>query len=408
MSASSQQGRPAQGAGSHPSPGDPSSDPPGDAVPSGGEMTPRGRVLAALEHRKPDRVPLALWGSWYGVTDKLYFRILEELGWEPVEPFRPDFVHSVNYYDDRLLERLGVDVRHVDSGATAATSRIGVGGTDAWGFEWDYSGLYRSVKRHPLEDASIDEIRAFPVPEAERCIDTDGVRARLQTIRDMDDEYAVAGRAVASYGFFEMAQALRRADQLLMDLILDPNLVDAIIDRIYRCYSALTHRFLDVAGEDLDLLELPGDDFAGNEGLLISAEMFDRFFAPPYRRLIAEIKSHNPQLRVVFHSDGAIGPLLSRLADIGVDAVHPLEPLPATDYEGIKREHGGKLAFMGAIDIRRTMQGPKEGVIEEVGRRLAELGAGGGYILAPSNHLQWDVPPENVFALFEEAARRER
>jgi uroporphyrinogen decarboxylase len=60
---------------------------------------------------------------------------------------------------------------------------------------------------------------------------------------------------------------------------------------------------------------------------------------------------------------------------------------------------------MGGIDIRSTMQGPTAGVREEVRTRLAQLGGGGGYILAPANHLQWDVPTENVFALFEEAGR---
>jgi len=76
-------------------------------------LSSRERVLAAVSHQEPDRVPLALWGSWYGVTDRLYFNILDHLKWDPVLPFRPDKVHSVNYYDDRLLEILGVDVRHV-------------------------------------------------------------------------------------------------------------------------------------------------------------------------------------------------------------------------------------------------------------------------------------------------------
>jgi len=367
--------------------------------------SPRGRVLAALEHREPDRVPLSLWGSWYGVTDKLYLRIVDELGWEPVEPFRPEKVHSVNYYDDRLLERLGVDVRHVDPGSTAATSHIDADGTDAWGFEWDYSGLYRSVRRHPLEGASLEEIANFPVPAAEEAVDVAAVRRRLDAIRAMDTEYAVVGRAVASYGFFEMAQSLRRNDQLLMDLALDPGVVDAIVARISECYEDFYTRFLEAAGPELDMIELPGDDFAGNDGLLISPEMFDRFFREPYHRLIDHIRSLAPQAKICFHSDGVIAPLLPALIDLGVDCVHPLEPLPASDLAAVKRSFGSRIAFMGGIDIRSTMQGPRAGVTEEVRTRLAQLGAGGGYILAPANHLQWDVPTENVFALFEEARR---
>ncbi len=368
-------------------------------------LSPRERVRAALNHREPDRVPLALWGSWYGVTDKLYFEVMKTLGWEPVPPFRPDRVHSVNYYDDRLLEKLGVDVRHVDPGSTAATSRIGPEGLDAWDFTWDYSGLYRTVNRHPLQNATVDEIRNFSVPDAADVIQAEPIQARLDAIQAMEQEYAVVGRAVASYGFFEMGQSLRKHDQFLMDLALNPDIVNALIERIFECYAAMVARFLDIAGDQLDLLELPGDDFAGNSGMMISPEMFDQFFKEPYRRLIQQIKSRCPHLKIIYHSDGAITPLLSRLVEMGVDVVHPLEPLPLTDFSAIKNDYGSRLTFMGGIDIRETMQGDQDGVVAEVKTRLRQLASGGGYILAPSNHLQWDVPPENLFALYEAAQK---
>ncbi len=71
-------------------------------------LTPRQRIIRAVNHQEPDRVPLALWGSWYGVTDKLYFNVLKKLGWDPVDPFRPDLLHSVNYYDEieRRIQQL--------------------------------------------------------------------------------------------------------------------------------------------------------------------------------------------------------------------------------------------------------------------------------------------------------------
>jgi uroporphyrinogen decarboxylase len=131
--------------------------------------------------------------------------------------------------------------------------------------------------------------------------------------------------------------------------------------------------------------------------------MFDQFFREPYRRLIALIKDHSPHLKVVYHSDGAIEPFLPRLIDIGVDIVHPLEPLPATDIPALKAEYGPQLTFMGGIDIREAMQGDEAAVIAEVKTRLQQLAPGGGYILAPANHLQWDVPPENLLTLYQTA-----
>lgn len=365
-------------------------------------LTPRERVLAAVDHREPDRVPLALWGSWYGVTDELYFDLLEIFGWDPVEPFRPGGLHSINYYDDRLLAELGIDLRYVAPGSTAENSRRGPDGADGWGLKWTKRGPYRAATYHPLAGATVEEIEAYPLPPPE-AVQADEVRRRLERIAALDEEYAVAGRAVSSYGFFEMAQALRKHDQLLMDLIRAPEVVHALVERLFDCYTGMVGRFLDIAGEHLDLLELPGDDFAGNEGPLISPSMFDEFFKTPYERLIAFIKERAPHIRVVYHSDGAVTPFLPRLIDIGVDVFHPLEPLEATDIAAVKDTYGQDLAFLGAIDIRRAMRGDEEDVAAEVRTRLRQLGDGGGYILAPSNHLQPDVPPENVFKLYEAA-----
>ena len=93
--------------------------------------------------------------------------------------------------------------------------------------------------------------------------------------------------------------------------------------------------------------------------------------------------------------------LLGRFADLGIDLVHPLEPLPANDMDAIKLEFGDRLSFMGGIDVKQAMPGSLAEVEAEVGRRIRVLAPGGGYILAPANHLQTDVPPENVVALFE-------
>lgn len=365
-------------------------------------FTPQERVQAALAHTEPDRLPLSLWGSWYGVTDKLYFAALAQLGWQPVPPFRPDLLHSVNYYDDRLLAELGTDIRHVDPGVTAVAARVDEKGVDGWGLQWRQAGLYRAASLHPLETAQIEEIQTWPLPGPDT-VQADAIRSRLQVIHQLDQEYAIAGRGVASYGFFEMAQSLRKHEQLLMDMVLNPEIVHALVSRIFACYAGLISRFLDIAGPDLDLLELPGDDFAGNKGLIISPQMFDQFFRDPYTRLIQLIKRHSPHIKVVFHSDGAIADLLPVLIEMGVDAVHPLEPLPATDMAQIKARFGHQITLMGGIDIRTTMQGGAEGIVAEVAERIAQLAAGGGYILAPANHLQGDVPAQNLFTLYQAA-----
>lgn len=366
-------------------------------------LTPRERVMMAVNHQEPDRVPLSLWGSWYGVTDKLYFNLLEKLGWEPVTPFRPDLLHSVNYYDDRILEQLHVDVRHVDSGAVAACSRVNTDGTDAFGIKWEVLNLYRSASEHPMEHATVEQIMDYPLPTSDEVVNKAEILEQIKAIKSLNQEYAIVGRAVASYGFFEMSQSLRKHAQLFMDLVLAPEIVNALIDRLFEFYSSLIVRFLDIAGKDLDILELPGDDFAGNAGPLISPKMFDKYYKDPYTDLIQLVKENSPHIKVVYHSDGAMTAFMPRLLEIGADIFHSAEPLPAWDLGEMKIRYGDKIVFMGGIDIKYALQGSEEDVVNEVKTRLQQLGKGGGYILAPSNHIQWDVPSENLFTLYQAA-----
>jgi uroporphyrinogen decarboxylase len=131
--------------------------------------------------------------------------------------------------------------------------------------------------------------------------------------------------------------------------------------------------------------------------------MFRTFIAPCLWRLVVAIKEHNPDTKVMLHSDGAITKLLPDILALGVDVVHPLEPLAATDIPAVKETFGRQVSFLGGIDISCAMPGTREDVIAETKLRISQLAPGGGYILAPSNHLQADVPAENVVTLFETA-----
>ena len=115
------------------------------------------------------------------------------------------------------------------------------------------------------------------------------------------------------------------------------------------------------------------------------------------------IREHNPDLNIMLHSDGRVDKLLPEFIDLGIDVLHPLEPVPALDQVAIKAAYGDRLAFLGGIDISHAMPGSRDDVITEVRQRIGQLAPGGGYILAPSNHLQADVPAENVVALFDAA-----
>ena len=208
---------------------------------------------------------------------------------------------------------------------------------------------------------------------------------------------------VASHGPFQTACDLRGTENFLMDLTLRPEFAQALLDKVTEAINGLLRLAMQAGGQWFDMIELPGDDYAGNTSTIISPGMFRQFIKPCLARLIHTVKEHNPDTFIMLHSDGAITRLLPDMIDLGVDVIHPLEPLPATDILAVKADFGDKLAFLGGIDISHAMPGSREDVVNEVKQRINQLASGGGYILAPSNHLQADVPPENVVTLFKTA-----
>jgi uroporphyrinogen decarboxylase len=367
-------------------------------------MDHRERVLTALAHQEPDRVPLALWGSAYGVTDGLYHKLLRELGWQPVPPFRRRRGHTVNHYDDRILDLVDADIRYVWLGSTDLASPPAEGGIDAWGVPWRRAGGYLFASDPPLAQTGVEDMEGYPWPKVESLVREEGLRERARYLRDKTD-YAVAARAVASYGPFEQACQLRGTEQFMMDLLTNEDFAAALLDRIVDVLCRWLEIYLDIISPYVDIMELPGDDYASQTAPLISPRLFDKYFKPRWQRLINLVKQASSRIYVLFHSDGAVAPFIPSLLEAGVDILHPLEPVPATEMATVKREYGHQLSFLGGIDIKQAMTRSEEEVVAEVRRRIGLLAEGGGYILAPSNHLQPDIPQANVVALFQ-AARK--
>ncbi|MCL4559291.1 MAG: hypothetical protein M1281_01595 [Chloroflexi bacterium] len=367
-------------------------------------MDHRERVLTAVNHSEPDYVPTAVWGSAHGITDPLYFDLVKllKLG-DPLPPFRVRKGHTVNYYDDRVLEALDIDVRHVECGFTDLGGPEAGGGRDSWGIRYDPSGIYLTAADHPLENASLEDLESYPWPQVEKLMRLEEAASRAKELHETGS-HAVVGRAFDSFGPFERCCTLRRTDTFLIDLAGNEEFAQALIQKVGEVLLRGTEIYLNAAGPYLDILELPGDDYAALRPI-ISPRMFDRFFAPLWRRMIELVQALAPQCKILFHSDGNMEPFLGRLIDLGVNIFHCLEPMPSVDMAKIKQTYGDRLCFWGAIDIKEALQGDEARVEAEVRQRIRELGPGGGYVLAPANHLQPDVPAANVVALFRLARR---
>jgi len=370
-------------------------------------MTPRQRVLTALSHEEPDTVPLALGGGPYGIVDELYLQLVDQLGLgSPVPPFRTG--HNISYMDDRLLEKLGTDLRYCWPGLMP-NSPVNPGLDentfyDSYGQIWKRALPYYYSGDGLLKNAtSIDDIeRLVHWPDLSDARWMAGVAERARELRENTD-YFVVMRMVASHGPFQTACDLRGTENFLKDLVRNSEFAQTLLEKVTTVIENLLKQAMLAGGTYFGMIELPGDDYAGNTNIMISPTMFRKFIKPCLARLVKVVKEYNPDVKIMLHSDGAITRLIPDIIDLGVDVIHPLEPLPATDLTAVKEEFGRQVTILGGIDISHAMPGSREDVIEETKRRIAQLAPGGGYILAPSNHLQADVHPENVSTLFETA-----
>lgn len=368
-------------------------------------LTSRERVQLTLEHKEPDRIPVAIGASGAGVTDDVYFQLKKYLGIKgDVEPFRHG--HGDNIYDPRVYDKLGGDFRHVflmpseefvpkkfEDGSLENEYGIRVKKVNGM---WEESG-------HPLSHASLIDLDNYPWPNPYK-----GNRSRnlISTAKDYfeNTDFAVATRSPAR-GFFLTATQLRGFDRFMMDLVINKPFAHKLLGKISEVLCAYYDVLLDGIGDYIQIVETQ-DDLAHQKAAFISKEMFREFFMP-YRKAVNQvIKDKAPKAKIQYHCCGAVRGLLDEFIECGSDILNPVQPLAkGMDMDELKRLYGKQIVFHGAIDAQFALAGSPEMVENEVIDKIKKLGHGGGYILAPGNVLQGDVPIENIVLLFEYAKK---
>lgn len=345
-------------------------------------MRPKERVLAALDRRPIDRVPVDIFhGGMYPELElrlKMHFSVLDAEG---VRLGLGQDLRWVNPIYRRELDPLA-----------ARTDRTCFGGP----FLATYAD---TVGDRPLRNvSSLAEIERYPWPGMD-CFDFDSVATMARTYQD----YAVVAPGDWAPIFCRISE-LCGMERTMMMLIEEPLLVEAMVEHITAFYLEFYGRVLDAAPGMIDIAQT-GDDLSGQKGLLFSADLFRRFFKKPLGSIFELVKSRG--VRVMFHICGAVQELVPDLIDIGLDILMPLQfSAVGMDAAQLKREYGRDLSFYGGIDVQHTLpRGTPEEVRAEVRERIDILGQGGGFILASSHGLLDELPTENVLAMYDEARR---
>jgi uroporphyrinogen decarboxylase len=186
-------------------------------------------------------------------------------------------------------------------------------------------------------------------------------------------------------------------EALLMDLVTDPLLAGTLLDKVTEVCTALAAR---LATYDIDVLWL-ADDFGTQRGLFVHPDTWRQWFKERLRTVVDAAKSVNPDLLVALHSDGKVDEIIPDLIDIGIDVLNPLQP-EVMDPAAIKREYGQDLAFWGGVGTQTTLPFGSPSEVRDVVRDLiSTVGAGGGFLIAPTHLVEPEVPWENILAFVD-------
>ena len=356
-------------------------------------MRHRDRVIAALQHEAPDRCPMQI-----SFTPEFADRLRNELEREGSLGPSAHGVHNPHGGGNTHELELALDEDLMLTSVGWANSYYAGQDTytDEWGVTWRAqryetpfgTGYYTEMVGHPLADDAA--VPSYTAPDPSR---PELYEEAARVIGQLGSEYFVVGVTVTT--IWETAWALRGYEQLMMDIVLDPDLADAILEIPFRYHLAAAERLTSMG---VDMI-WTGDDVGMQTGMLISPELWRRYLKPRMAELIARVKAINPAVRVAYHSDGMIWKVIPELIEIGLDVLNPVQPA-CLDPAELKRRFGDRLCFWGSLDEQHTLPfGSPAEVRAEVLTRLRTIGRGGGLILGPTHHVQLDTPLENFWAM---------
>jgi len=370
------------------------------------EINHRERILAALDHRESDRVPIDFGGTYTtAIYHSAYDRLKRHLGLEH-ETVIYSKTRRLAVPHESVLRRFDVDTRMLSLGAYEGDQREIDEDTylDEWGTTWRKAqdGHYLYVDG-PFFDQKRPDIEALingDWPDPDNAGYYRGLKERARALRQASDCAIILNMPI---GVIHQGQFLRGFGDWLKDLYKNRAFMDRLMEEIAHRWIRVAERALDEAGDAVDIIFF-GDDLASQLAPLFDPAKYREVIKPHHARMIRAVKE-KADVKVLFHSCGAIATMIEDLIDIGIDAVNPVQVgAQGMDPVELKARFGGRMAFWGGIDTQHVLPfGSPEEVRAEVRRIIDIMAPGGGYVLNSVHNIQDDVTAENITAMFDEA-----
>ncbi len=368
-------------------------------------LTGRERVKISLNHREPDRVPLDITITVKPYQDLLdYLNMTDVLWWD-------DWAHV--FPKPEVLKKLNIDVMHIPFGKTAKGLWDMNSGEfkDEWGclkkrVNDKNGGFLYQLEDHPLENAkTVDDILKYKWPAPDE--------PKLEGLKDyVKDLYNNTDFALTmNFGgnIFERAHYLRGMENFFVDLLINPDMAEAVMKKILEINLYRDKQILKEIGKYLTYFRIQGEDLGSQAAPLISLETFRKrvkpFLETEWNEAKKEFLTQNPDGKLAIHSCGAVYGFIEDFISMGADILNPVQSnASGMDTRLIKENFGNRLSFHGAINSQGTIShGTILDIVQEVKTRIEDLASGGGYILSPSHNIQSGVNPQKIIAMYEAA-----
>jgi uroporphyrinogen decarboxylase len=406
--------------------------------------TSRDRVLAAINHQKPDRVPIDLGATpSSGISAIAYSNLVKHIG-QPDSPVLVyDVVQQLAQPDYHILNRFGVDV--LDIGRTFNDQpsdwqpTVLANGASAFYPKWfnptklsdgsfvtyDDDGK-RILSRMPIGATFFDQTY-FPYvdgyPDSYENLGAE--MGRIMWARDAHSPWDHAGDSdfwqklrentlklrqttdkallvVCGCNLFEWGTFLRRMDNFLMDLMCDPYNVEKLLDQLVIRHLATLEKVCNAVGDIVDIIRV-GDDLGMSSGPFMDVDTYKTLFKPRHKMLCDYVKSHS-KMHTFIHSCGSISILMPDLIEAGIEIFNPVQTNAwKMEPEFLKKEFGKDVTFWGGgIETVGTLNvGTPELIKEQVQKRLEIFSKDGGFVFNTVHNILPDVPPENIIAMYD-------
>jgi len=410
-------------------------------------MTSGERVRCALDHKEPDRVPIDFGGHRSsGIAAIAYAKLKEALGIESGDIYVYDMVQQLAIVEPNVLDAVGADVVELGRGFMLDDAEwkgwtlpdgtpckipgfihVEKRGADSYLLADDGVDLaiqkegclyfeqihWPWLERNPAEQDFADLEDAFahtmwtgiPTAGGHIPLTDDGCRRLADGARKLRESTDRAIMGLFGGNLFEVPQFLYRIDTYLTHMGLYPEACERLSEALCRFYMPRLESWLGAVGPYIDVM-LFGDDLGGQNGPVMSPEMYRRYYKPWHTRLWKRAKELAPHVNIHLHCCGGIEPLLGDLIDAGLESSNPVQITSAGMAPAhLKETYGDRFTFWGGgCDTRETLPRGTPAEIERHVRDLLRIWRpGGGYVFQQVHNILADVPPENILAMLKTA-----